>query len=70
MQLDELARDRQPKTGAVMRTRRRRIDLGEFVEDQLVVAGGDPTPRITNFDADLFAISAAARECDLSSRQG
>src|SRR5438046_7357782 len=50
VQLDELARDREAEACAVVRARRRRVDLCEFAEDQLVMFRRDTHTGVADFD--------------------
>ena len=45
VQLDELARDREAESRAVMLPRRGRVDLREFAEDEIVMLGRDADAR-------------------------
>jgi len=58
MLLDQRFADRQPQAGSANIAGQRAIDLMEFVEDALVIFGGDPTPKIVHCEghrADLLA---------------
>jgi hypothetical protein len=55
VQLDELARDRQPEPRPVVPPRGRRVDLRELAEDQLVVLGRDPDPGVDHLDEQRLA---------------
>ena len=48
VQLHQLARDRQAKPGAVVRSRGARVDLRELLEDQVVMLGVDPNAGVTD----------------------
>ena len=50
VQLDELARDRETESRAVMRARRRRVDLRELAEDQIVMLRRDADAGVADFD--------------------
>src|SRR5947208_11526093 len=53
MQLDKLAGDRQSESRAVMGARRRRVDLRELAEDQIVMFGSDAYAGVTDFHDEL-----------------
>ena len=55
--------DRQTKAGAVVTPRRRRIDLRELPEDQIVMLGCDSDARVPDFHLDVVGF-AVTRRCD------
>ena len=61
VQLDELARDRQAESRAVVRARRRRVDLRELAEDQIVMLGRDADARVADLDEQLGRGRSARR---------
>src|SRR5687767_1095305 len=64
VQLDELPGDCEAQTGAVVRARRRRINLRKFAKHELVVVARYPSAGVTHFDEQLVPVHAAARELD------
>src|SRR5438309_4686882 len=50
VQLDELARDGETKSGPMVRARRRRVDLSELPEDQIVMLRRNAEPSVADFN--------------------